>query len=177
MIAAGVEKALQSLRHEGAVMQTEPRKRDLPRILVEGNAPTQRRPIVPVHGCGGEMFPAPVEGQLENFMELGDASFAADQEAPPNQGTDVPKNYSKLIKACHLRSLSDLARKLHNLSPWNLPFSNLGNIAMLGWRGAGITKCSGLRRVTRRRIEHHAVAVLGLNWLSQNWGPRNLISP
>jgi hypothetical protein len=42
-------------------MQTEPRKRDLPRILVEGNAPTQRRPIVPVHGCGGEMFPAPIE--------------------------------------------------------------------------------------------------------------------
>ena len=55
-----------------------------------------------------EMFPAPVEGQLENFMELGDAGFAADQEAPPNQGTDVPKHYSKLIKVCHLRSLLDL---------------------------------------------------------------------
>jgi len=41
-------------------------------------------------------------------MELGDAGFAADQEAPPNQGTDVPKHYSKLIKVCHLRSLLDL---------------------------------------------------------------------
>ena len=108
--------------------------------------------------------------KLQNFMEMGDAGFAGDQEASPNQGTDVPKHYSKLIKACHLRSLSDLARKLHNLSPWNLPFSNLGNIAMLGWRGAGITKYAGLRGVTQRR-EHHAVAVLGLNWLSQNWGP------
>lgn len=29
VIAAGVEKALQSLRHEGAVMQTEPRKAGL----------------------------------------------------------------------------------------------------------------------------------------------------
>jgi len=45
-----------------------------------------------------------------------------------------------------------------------------GDIAMLGWRGAGITKYAGLRGVTQRR-EHHAVAVLGLNGLSQNWGP------
>ena len=91
-----------------AVMQREPRKRELPRILVEGNAATQRRPIVPsMDAKAVEMFPAPVEGQLENFMELGDASFAADQEAPPNQGTDVPKNNSKLIKVRHLRSLQD----------------------------------------------------------------------
>lgn len=91
-----------------AVMQTEPRKRDLLRILVEGNAATQWRPIVPsVNAETMEMFPAPVEGQLENFMELGDAGFAAHQEAPPNQGTDVPKHDSKLIKVkvCHLRSL------------------------------------------------------------------------
>ena len=46
-----------------AVMQTEPRKRDLPRILVEGNAATQRRPIVPSMDAEAvEMCPAPVEG-------------------------------------------------------------------------------------------------------------------
>ena len=70
-----------------------------------------------------QMFSAPVEGQLENFMELGDAGFAADQEAPPYQGADIPKDYSKLIKFCHLRSLPDHARNLHNLSPRNLPLS------------------------------------------------------
>ena len=107
-----------------AVMQTEPRKRDLPRILVEGNAATQRRSIVPsMDAKAVEMFPAPVEGQLENFMELGNAGSAAHQEAPPNQGTDVPKRYSKLIKVCHLRSLQDPTRKRHNLSPRNLPLS------------------------------------------------------
>lgn len=56
-------------------------------------------------------------------MELGDASFAADQEAPPNQGTHVPKSYAKLMKFSHLRSLPDLSRELHNLSPRNLPLS------------------------------------------------------
>jgi hypothetical protein len=49
--------------------------------------------------------------------------FSAHQEAPPNQGTDVPKHYSKLIKVCHLRSLQDPTRKRHNLSPRNLPLS------------------------------------------------------
>jgi hypothetical protein len=57
-------------------------------------------------------------------MELGDAGFAADQEAPPYQGADIPKDYSKLIKFCHLRSLPDHARNLHNLSPRNLPLSD-----------------------------------------------------
>ena len=73
------------------------------------------------------MFPAPVENQLENFMELGDAGFAADQEAPPNKGTDIPKDYSKLIKFSHLCSLPDHARNLHNLSPRNLPLSSYGS--------------------------------------------------
>jgi hypothetical protein len=58
-------------------------------------------------------------------MELGNAGFTGDQEAPPKQGTDVPKHYSKLIKFCHLRSLPELARKLHNHSPRNLLLSIL----------------------------------------------------
>jgi len=64
-----------------------------------------------------EMFTAPVEGELENLMELGEAGFATDEKAPPTQGTDVPKHDSQLIKVCHLRSLPDLARRLHNYSP------------------------------------------------------------
>lgn len=64
-------------------------------------------------------------------MELGDAGFAADQEAPPNQGTGVPKHDSKLIKFWHLRSLPDHARNLHNLSPRNLPLSKLASVCRL----------------------------------------------
>jgi hypothetical protein len=32
------------------------------------------------------MFTAPVEGLLENFMELGDAGFAGDQERRQTRG-------------------------------------------------------------------------------------------
>jgi hypothetical protein len=133
-------------------MQTEPRKLDLPRILVEGNAPTQRRPLVPsMDAEAGRCSPLQSKCQLQNFMEMGDAGFAGDQEASPNQGT-------KLIKACHLRSLPDLARKLHNL-PLESSALQSGDIAMLGLRGAGITKYAGPRGVTQRR-EPHGVAVL-----------------
>lgn len=32
-------------------------------------------------------------------MKLGDAGFGRDQEAPPDQRTDIPKHYAKLIKS------------------------------------------------------------------------------
>jgi hypothetical protein len=102
--------------------------------------------------------------KLQNFMEMGDAGFAGDQEASPNQGTDVPKHYSRLIRACICAAYRTLPE---NCTTCPLESSALqsGDIAMLGWRGAGITKYAGLRGVTQRR-EPHAVAVLGRNWLS-----------
>ncbi len=71
------------------------------------------------------MFTAPVEGQLENFMKLSDAGVGRDQEAPPDQGTDIPKHYAKLIKFCHSSSLpdSDIAEKPPNHTPRFLPLS------------------------------------------------------
>jgi hypothetical protein len=76
VIAAGVEKALQSLRHEGAVMQTEPRKLDLPRILVEGNAPTQRRPLVPsMDAEAGRCSPLQSKCQIAEFYGDGRCWF------------------------------------------------------------------------------------------------------
>jgi hypothetical protein len=41
-----------------------------------------------------EMFTAPGEGQQKKFMELSEAGFAADQEAPPNQRAHIPKDHS-----------------------------------------------------------------------------------
>jgi hypothetical protein len=64
-----------------------------------------------------EMFTAPGEGQQKKFMELSEAGFAADQEAPPNQRAHIPKHHSKLIKICHLSSLPDIHRKPHHQTP------------------------------------------------------------
>jgi hypothetical protein len=50
-------------------------------------------------------------------MELGQAGFAADLEAPPDQRAYIPKHDSKLINFCHLSSLPDIPRKLHGLPP------------------------------------------------------------
>jgi hypothetical protein len=50
-------------------------------------------------------------------MELGEAGFAADQEAPPNQRAHIPKHHYELIKFCHLSSLPDIPRKLRHQTP------------------------------------------------------------
>jgi hypothetical protein len=64
-----------------------------------------------------EMLTAPAESQLKNFMELGEACFIADQEAPPNQRAHVPKHHSELMKFCHLSSLPDILRKPLHQTP------------------------------------------------------------
>jgi hypothetical protein len=81
----------------------------LPGILIGGNATTLWHTLVlSVNAEEVKMFTAPVEGSLENFMELSDAGFGRDQEAPPDQGTDIPKRYSKLVKFRHSSSLPDM---------------------------------------------------------------------
>jgi|HubBroStandDraft_2_1064218.scaffolds.fasta_scaffold93999_2 hypothetical protein len=50
-----------------------------------------------------------------------------------------------------------------------------GDIAMLGWRGRGSRSTQGCTGTQRREL--HAVAVLGLNCLSQDWVHTNFISP
>jgi len=64
-----------------------------------------------------EMLTAPGEGPQKKFMELGEAGFAADQEAPPNQRAHIPKHHYELIKFCHLSSLPDIPRKLRHQTP------------------------------------------------------------
>jgi hypothetical protein len=56
-------------------------------------------------------------------MELSDAGFGRDQEAPPDQGTNIPKHYSKLVKFCHSSSLPDIARERDKHTPRILPLS------------------------------------------------------
>ena len=69
-------------------MQLETGKRDLPGILGEDQATQSRTAItLPVNAETVQVFAAPIEDQLENLMELGDASFAGDQETPPDQWT------------------------------------------------------------------------------------------
>ena len=67
-------------------------------------------------------------------MKLGDAGFGRDQEAPPDQGTDIPKHYAKLIKFCHSSSLPENRPELPNYTPRFLPLSQL--VAALKTEGA-----------------------------------------
>jgi hypothetical protein len=69
-----------------------------------------------------EVFTAPGEGQQKKLIELGEAGFAADQEAPPNQRAYISKHHSKLIKLCHLSSLPDTPQTAPP-NTWFLPVS------------------------------------------------------
>jgi hypothetical protein len=82
-----------------------------------------------------EVFTAPGEDQQKKFMELGEAGFAADQEAPPNKRAHIPKHHSKLIKICHLSSLPDIHRKPHHQTPGFFR-SRPSSVRMEIWRGA-----------------------------------------
>ena len=87
-------------------MQLEMRKRDLPGILVEDQAAQLRTAVVlPVNAETVNVFAAPIEDQLKNLMELGDAGFSGDQETPPDQWTRASEHDSKLLKLGHGRSL------------------------------------------------------------------------
>jgi hypothetical protein len=92
-------------------MKPEPRKPDLTGILTEDNSPILRNSVVPSMNMEEvEMLTAPGESPQKDFMELGEAGFAADQEAPPNQRAHIPKHHSELIKFCHFSSLPNLPR-------------------------------------------------------------------
>ena len=68
-------------------MQPESGKLDLTGIFTESNSAILRNPVVlSMNMEEAEVFTAPGEGQQKNFMQLGEAGLAADQEAPPNSG-------------------------------------------------------------------------------------------
>ena len=87
-------------------MQLETGKCDLPGILVEDQAAQLRTAVVlPVNAETVHVFAAPIEDQLENLMELGNAGFAHDQETPPDQRAHAAEHDSQLIKLSHGRRL------------------------------------------------------------------------
>ena len=101
-----------------AIMQPEPRKPDLTGILTEDDSAMLRNSVVlSMNMEEMEMLTAPGESPQKNLMELGEAGFAADQEAPPNQRAHIPKHHSELMKFFHLSSLPNLPRKPHHQTP------------------------------------------------------------
>ena len=89
-----------------SAMQLETGKQDLPDILVEDQAAQSRNAVVaPMNAETVHVFAAPIQDQLENFVELGDAGFAGDQETPPDQWTRASEHDSQLIKLGHGRRL------------------------------------------------------------------------
>jgi hypothetical protein len=74
------------------------------------------------------VFTAPGEGQQKDFMELGEASLAADQEVPPNQRAHISKHHSELIKFCHWSSLPNIPRKTLHKTPgfFRSPYTTQG---------------------------------------------------
>ncbi len=60
-------------------MQTETGKRNSPGILIEANTAQVRRPIVPAMDAETvEIFAAPVERKLEDFVEFSDAGVSVE---------------------------------------------------------------------------------------------------
>ena len=71
-----------------------------------------------------QVFAAPIEHQLENLMELGDAGFARDQQTPPDQRTHAIEHDPQLIKFSHVGRLPNPVRKSRS-PPRNLPLSQV----------------------------------------------------
>src|SRR6202011_2364134 len=44
-----------------------------------------------------QMFAAPIEGTLKNFMEFAETGFADHEQAPPHQRTHSAEHYAKFI--------------------------------------------------------------------------------
>jgi hypothetical protein len=44
-----------------------------------------------------EMFAAPIEGTLKNFVEFGDSGVACREQTPPYQRTHATKHDAKLV--------------------------------------------------------------------------------
>ncbi len=44
-----------------------------------------------------EMFTAPIEGTLKNFVEFGDSGVACHEQTPPYQRTHATKHDAKLV--------------------------------------------------------------------------------
>ena len=80
------------------------------------------------------MFAAPAEGILKDFMEFAETGCADHEQAPPHQRTHATEHYAKLInrnrrygRFRHASSLPKPTRTSSNLTPRNLPLSNVGN--------------------------------------------------
>src|SRR6266496_5119091 len=59
-----------------------------------------------------EMEIAPIEGDLQRVMEIGDSAGLCDQQAPPDQRADLAQHHPQLIEHTWLRSSAHAARFL-----------------------------------------------------------------
>ena len=122
-------------------MQLETGKRDLSGILGEDQAAQLRTAVVlPVNAETVQVFAAPIEDELENLMELGDAGFACDQETPPDQGTHATEHDSQLIKFSHASRLPKPAPNFPTTTPRNLPLSKQGQFEVIAGKSILVFK-------------------------------------
>jgi hypothetical protein len=79
-------------------MQTEVGKRNPAGIFIKHHAAPLWNPVVlAVNAKTVQVFVAPVESDLESVMEFGEARFAGDQQAAPDQRTHAAEHDPKLI--------------------------------------------------------------------------------
>jgi hypothetical protein len=55
--------------------------------------------VLAINVKGMQMFTAPIKDELEDGMQLGEGGVTADEEAPPDEGTDVPQDDTEPIDA------------------------------------------------------------------------------
>jgi hypothetical protein len=81
-----------------AAMQTETGKWHPSSIFLEDDAAQISNPIGRAKDKEAvEMFAAPIEGTLKNFVEFGDAGVACHEQTPPYQRTHAAKYDAKLV--------------------------------------------------------------------------------
>ena len=85
-----------------------------------------------------QMFAAPIESSPEGYNGVRRDCFVEHEQSPPNQRTDAAEHYTKLIDRSgrygrfrHANSLPKPARTVLNLTPWILPLSIVGGIAIV----------------------------------------------
>jgi hypothetical protein len=79
-------------------MQTKAGKRHASSIFFKDDAAQTANPIGrAMDKKAVEMFAAPIEGTLKNFVEFGDSGVACHEQASPYQRTHATKHDAKLV--------------------------------------------------------------------------------
>jgi hypothetical protein len=81
-----------------AAMQTKTGKWHPSGIFPKDDAAQRPNPIVrAMDKKAVQMFAAPIEGTLKNFVEFGDTGVARHEQTPPHQRTYAAKHDAKLV--------------------------------------------------------------------------------